>query len=132
VLVCILGFAGLCSAIVMTANKGTWPDTWPKELEQYRDQSRTHDVLAGISEDVHEIPFATRSEFEKAWPHFLKLGSNGTRLILNSPSIYAVSGSEMGPGVRVLAVKNMSSRAPNPDGAPASTPMRVGICSKRM
>jgi hypothetical protein len=45
-----------------------WPDTWPKELERYRDQAKTHGVAHGISENVHEISFTKRDEFEKAWP----------------------------------------------------------------
>jgi len=119
VLVCILGFAGLCLAMVTITNKGTWPDTWPKELEQYRAQAKTHGVAHGISENVHEISFAKRDEFEKAWPHILKLRSSGTRLVLQtSPSIYSVSGSEMGPGVRILAAVTIIAGAANPEAQP--------------
>jgi hypothetical protein len=119
VLVCILGFAGLCLAMVTITNKGTWPDTWPKELEQYRAQAKTHGVAHGISENVHEISFAKRDEFEKAWPHILKLRSSGTRLVLQtSPSMYSVSGSEMGPGVRILVAETIITGAANPEAQP--------------
>ena len=113
---CVLVFASLCFAIVEISDKGLWPNTWPKELEGYREQARTRSVGHGISEDVFEIPFAKRREFEKAWPHILKLRSNGTRLILEkSPSRYPVSGSEMGAGVRVLAAQSIITGAANPD-----------------
>ena len=103
VLICILGFAGLCLAMVSISNKGTWPDSWPKELERYRDQAKTHGVAHGISENVHEISFTKRDEFEKAWPYILKLKSKGAPLILeHSPSKYGVSGSTARAGVRIL------------------------------
>ena len=125
---CVLLLAGLGFAMVGVSNKGTWPDSWPKELEGYREQATTHSVGHGISEDVYEIPFAKRSEFEKAWPHILKLKSNGTRLILQkSPSRYAVSGSEMGPGVRVLASPKIVTGAANPDGEAEGDDPKTGV-----
>ena len=103
VLMCILGFAGLCLAMVSISDNGTWPNSWPTELEQYRNQAQTHGVAHGINEDVHEISFTKREEFERAWPHILKLKSKGAPLILErSPSSYGVSGSTAKQGVRIL------------------------------
>ena len=44
-------------AMISVSDKGLWPDSWPKELEQYRSQARTHRVAHGILEDVYEISF---------------------------------------------------------------------------
>ncbi len=92
---------GVCYALIEIAERGTWPDSWPKELEPYRDQARTLGVATGIQETVYEIPFDSREEFEKAWPHILKLKSKGSRLILEkSPSRFC--GLAMATGVRIL------------------------------
>jgi hypothetical protein len=55
---------------------GTWPQSWPKELEPLRKQSRT---LEGPSApDRHyAIHFTKRDEFESAWPHILDVNSKG-------------------------------------------------------
>jgi hypothetical protein len=95
--------SSLCFALVMISNTGTWPDSWPKELEPYRKQARTLGVAHGIQETAHEIPFDNREDFEKAWPHILTLKSTGAPLILErSPSTYSVSGSTTKAGVRIL------------------------------
>jgi len=95
--------SGASIAAVMVSDKGLWPDSWPKELQPYRSQARTHGVAHGISENVHEISFTKREEFEKAWPHILKLKTKGAPLIIEaSPSTYGVSGSTARTGVRIL------------------------------
>ena len=62
--------------------EGTWPRSWPKELESLRKQSRT--IESGDALRVfYEIPFTTRKDFESAWPHILKIRkSRGAPLIL--------------------------------------------------
>jgi hypothetical protein len=95
--------SGASIAMVTVSDRGLWPDSWPKELEPYRGQARTHGVAHGISENVHEISFPKREEFEKAWPHILKLKSKGAPLIIEaSPSTYGVTGSTAHTGVRIL------------------------------
>lgn len=90
-------------ALVMSTDGGTWPDSWPKELEPYRVRATTVGVAHGTQETVYEIPFSSREEFEKAWPHILTLKSKSAPLILDkSQSTYAVSGSTMSAGVRIL------------------------------
>lgn len=102
VVVCVLS-SSLCFALLMAVESGTWPDSWPKELEPFRKQARTVDVAHGIQETVYEIPFENREAFEKVWGHILKLKSKGAPLILEkSPSTYNVSGSKMERGVLVL------------------------------
>lgn len=88
---CLSAFAlcAACSAVYAmydVENKGTWPRTWPAELEPLRKQSRT---LVGpmLAQPQYEIPFTTREDFESAWPHLLKVKTKGAPLILvRSPS----------------------------------------------
>lgn len=95
--------SSVCFALVITASEGTWPDSWPKELEALRGQARTVDVAHGIQETVYEIPFKNREAFEAAWPLILSLKSVGAPLILaKSPSAYGVSGTTALAGVRIL------------------------------
>jgi len=62
---------------------GAWPNSWPKELEPLRNQSRT---LTHQTTDIHEISFTNREEFESAWPHILGLKSKGAPItLLSSP-----------------------------------------------
>ena len=77
-----------CVAICSTAyalytveERGAWPKTWPKELDSVRKQART---LMGPFElfRLYEIPFTNREEFEAAWPHFLKVKTQGAPIIL--------------------------------------------------
>ena len=72
-----VALCGVCSsvfALYSVSEKGTWPESWPKELEPLRKQSRT---LVGpmIAQGHYEIPFTKREEFESAWPHILKVKS---------------------------------------------------------
>ena len=62
-------------------DKGTWPESWPKELKSLRKQSRT---LEGplVLYRHYLIPFTKREDFEAAWPHLLKVKSKGAPIIL--------------------------------------------------
>ena len=78
----ILAAIALCAlsssayAIYTVADRGTWPDSWPAELDALREQSRT--FVGPLAPQPHyEIPFRTREEFEAAWPHILKVKSKG-------------------------------------------------------
>jgi hypothetical protein len=62
-----------CVGLVITNTRGAWPDSWPKELEPYRGQAKTISFATGIQENVYEIRFEKREEFEKLWPIILKL-----------------------------------------------------------
>ena len=59
---------------------GTWPDSWPKELEPFRRQSRTFE---GPKQPLlaHAIPFTARADFESAWPHILMVKSKGAPIV---------------------------------------------------
>jgi hypothetical protein len=54
--------------------RGSWPESWPEELEGLRTQSRT--LEGPLMPLLHyAIPFTNREEFEAAWPHLLKVKS---------------------------------------------------------
>ena len=60
---------------------GAWPRSWPKELEPLRKQAST--IQGGLLElPIHRIPFADRNAFEEAWPHLLKIKTDGAPIIL--------------------------------------------------
>ena len=62
-------------------DRGSWPKSWPKELEGLRKQSRT---LEGPLVPLlhYAIPFTKREAFEAAWPHLLKVKSPGAPIVL--------------------------------------------------
>jgi hypothetical protein len=97
--------ASVSFALIFTSDQGTWPDTWPKELERFRKQSKSYNLSSGTEEVHHEILFQKREEFEEAWPHILELKTDGAPVILES--IQSARGvvdrrTEIGkPGVRV-------------------------------
>ena len=85
----------VCSLITASAladytveDKGTWPATWPEELEPLRERAST--LEGPLVPYLHyAIPFAKREEFETAWPHLLKVKSTGAPIILRrAPSFW--------------------------------------------
>ena len=60
--------AGSVHALYVVYDRGEWPQSWPKELEPLRKQSRT---LEGplVLYRHYLIPFTKREDFETAWPH---------------------------------------------------------------
>jgi hypothetical protein len=63
------------------ANRGTWPESWPKELEPLREQATT--MIGPTSPHrFYLIPFTKQEQFELAWPHLLEVKSKGAPIIL--------------------------------------------------
>lgn len=112
ILAAIACFA-VCSAVYAlysVSNEGTWPKSWPKELEPLRKQART---LTGplLPTPHYEIPFTKREAFESAWPHLLKIKSKGAPVILvRAPD--ARLGMPLNAGVRVYAAASRSDNRP--------------------
>ena len=80
----------------MVENKGSWPESWPKELEKLREKSRT---LVGplVLYRNYAIPFAKREAFEAVWPHLLKVKTPGVPIVLRRPpSFWLGDGSKAG------------------------------------
>lgn len=74
---------------------GTWPDSWPKELEPLRKQSRT---LEGPLRPLlaYAIPFTERADFESVWPHLLKVKSKGAPIVLRRGPSFWLEGKSHG------------------------------------
>jgi hypothetical protein len=72
---------GSAYAIYGVTDEGTWPKTWPKELEPLRKQSRS--LVGPLAPHRHyAIRFTNRAEFESAWPHLVKVKSKGAPVFL--------------------------------------------------
>ena len=92
-IVTLLAAIVLCWASPLYADygvedRGTWPESWPKELDGLRKQART---LEGPLEPLlhYAIPFTKREAFEAAWPHILSVKSQGAPLVLRrAPSFW--------------------------------------------
>ena len=99
-----IAFCAVCSAVYAlysVSDKGTWPESWPKELEPLRKQSRTS-VGPMVLNRHYQIPFTKREEFESAWPHLLKVKSKGAPVILvRAPD--ARLGTRISAGVRIYS-----------------------------
>src|SRR5262249_35891988 len=80
----VVAVCGLCSTaygLYTVADTGLWPKSWPAELEPLRKQSRT--LEGPVALDRHyAIRFATRAEFEAAWPHIVKVKRKGAPVYL--------------------------------------------------
>ena len=95
--------AVLCAASVAHADysvssEGTWPKSWPTQMEPLRKQARS---LRGSLADItlYEMSFTKRAEFEAAWPHILKVKTKGAPVILvRSPD---TSMGRINAGVRI-------------------------------
>ena len=87
--------------LLMSRSRGTWPNHWPKELETLRDQSSTNNYMTLDSCTVYEIPFQDRAQFERVWPHLLKLMTPGSKLILEDGPSSTLGQSTMQAGVRL-------------------------------
>jgi hypothetical protein len=77
----VLCVASSAYALYSVANEGLWPNSWPKELEPLRKQSRT--LVGPLLEARHyAIPFTKREEFEAVWPHLLQAKTKGAPIML--------------------------------------------------
>jgi hypothetical protein len=77
-------------------SKGTWPKSWPAELEPLRKQASTYEGPLVLN--LHyAIPFTKREEFESAWPHLLKVKSKGAPIrLMRAPSFFLGAGVKAG------------------------------------
>jgi hypothetical protein len=68
--------------LVETYKQGEWPDSWPASMEMLRDHAKTLKIEEGTQENIYEIAFSDRDEFEKAWPAILSVKTPGAPLRL--------------------------------------------------
>jgi hypothetical protein len=73
-------------------DRGTWPQSWPGELDALRKQSRT--LEGPVVPLLHyAIPFTQREVFEEAWPHLQKVKTKGAPIVLRrGPSFWLGQG----------------------------------------
>jgi hypothetical protein len=94
-IIMLLAFISSLYADFGVTDTGTWPDSWPKDLEPLRKQSRT--LEGPIHPLLHyAIPFTDRGEFESSWPHLLKIKSMGAPIVLRRGPIFWLSGKSTG------------------------------------
>jgi hypothetical protein len=106
-------------------DKGTWPKTWPAELEPLRTQART---LVGPEVEFrhYAIPFSKREEFEVAWPQLVKVKSKGAPIFLvHGPNFFLGDTAKAGVVVRCPPERRAN------DPAPPETPI-PGVEDPRM
>ena len=79
---------------------GEWPTSWPKELDPLRHHmgpGRFAGTYWRSGEQVHfGIRFTTREECEAAWPHLLKVKTNGAPIILRRGPSFWLGGTSHG------------------------------------
>jgi len=105
-------------ALVETDSQGRWPSSWPQSLEPLRDHARTIGIASGTQEDIYEITFADRGEFEKAWPSLIALKTPGAPLRLYRVGALPAGGlgqleSNAAPTVRIYAPPPCETVGPN-------------------
>jgi hypothetical protein len=97
-LAAVTTLAGCAAAYALyeVNDTGTWPKSWPKELEPLRKDART---LVGPEEQNrhYAIRFSKREAFEAAWPHILKVKTKGAPVFLvRGPSFFLGEQSKAG------------------------------------
>ena len=81
VVLALLVTSSTAFALYSVSETGDWPKDWPKELEPLRKQS--HTLVGPMLEAQHfAMRFKTREEFEAAWPHILKVKTQGAPIFL--------------------------------------------------
>lgn len=124
-LICFAAVCRVCLSIMTVRALGTWPEDWPAELEPCRSRSFTLGVATGTSQDIYEIPFEDRVEFERLWPVILALKSKGAPLTLYSPGhVFEQSAmyllSDRNPS------HNLQASGPAARNAPAADTLKMG------
>ncbi|KAA5546922.1 hypothetical protein FYK55_00405 [Roseiconus nitratireducens] len=77
----LLAVGSTSFALYSVSETGTWPDSWPTELEPLRKQARTF-IGPQLSFRHYAIRFSDRDAFEAAWPNLIKVKSRGAPIFL--------------------------------------------------
>ena len=79
----------------LVTKKGAWPKSWPKELEDLRDQAKSFEgpMLPSLH---HAIPFSGQKEFEAAWPWILSVKEAGAPIVLKRGKSFWLDGKVAG------------------------------------
>jgi hypothetical protein len=105
-------------ALYEVTNTGTWPKSWPAELEPLRKRSRT--LVGPLAPDRHyAIRFTKSEEFESTWLHILKVKAKGAPIFLKRGRNFFL-GADCNSGVVVHCPP--LNQAENPDTPEAQNP----------
>jgi hypothetical protein len=112
--IAFFGIVSLCYSLAQTRDRGEWPESWSKELESLRKVARTIGFMAGNWENIYEIPFSDRYQFESLWPIILSLKTPGAPLRLSriNPGYQGSLLSYARPAVRIYAPPRNASTSP--------------------
>ncbi|WP_010587475.1 hypothetical protein [Schlesneria paludicola] len=70
-------------AWIIPSDRGEWPVSWPKELEELRPIAKSLDCATGLQECIYTIPFDSKEDFEKYWPSLMMVRTPGSTLTLS-------------------------------------------------
>lgn len=124
-MLCLLLLTGGASGLISKSNTGDWPKDWPKELDVFRKSASTLMVGTGIQENIYEIRFTDRDQFEKAWQAVEKVRTPGGVIRL-----YRVNSST--PWGSVLPNKQPVLRVYGPSGGYSLDPKLDTDPTKRL
>ncbi|MGV3720529.1 MAG: hypothetical protein ACO1SX_06425 [Actinomycetota bacterium] len=112
----VLGLCSAAHAAYSVNDSGTWPRSWPRQLEPLRKQARTF-VGPTVAQQHFAIRFTDRADFEAAWPQLLKVKTKGAPVFLvRSPNFFLGDGVKA--GVIVHSPPVGQSNNPNTPEAP--------------
>lgn len=95
--------------------QGTWPKSWPAELESLRKQASTFEGPTAPYQH-YAIPFTKREEFEAAWPHILKVKSQGAGLrLVRAPNFFLGDRARAGVVVHCPPSPGQTEKTANPN-----------------
>ena len=127
-LLAAVAFFAACAtayALYGVSYTGTWPKTWPAELEPLRKQART--LEGPEAPNLHyAIRFAKREEFESAWPYVLKVKSKGAPVILvRGPNFFLGDNAKAGVVVHCPPAAQADNPAAPEEPIPGVTDVRM-------
>ena len=112
-------------ALYGISDTGTWPKTWPRELEALRKQSLTLEHMDASS--IHyAIHFTNRKQFETAWKHILKVKTKGAPIFLvRAPNFFLGEKVKAGVVVHCPPIGQASNPAVPKAPIPGVTEIRM-------
>jgi hypothetical protein len=103
---CLLSFPSPGWGAEIRNSTGTWPHSWPEELEQVRKQSTSYGPPPFATPMFYHIPFHERGQFEEVWPGIAELCQKAVEVkLLDAPECCpAPATKEQSSGFRVAPI----------------------------
>ncbi len=79
------------AALLSIHSTGMWPENWPSELEDYRQQAWTLEPMGGdeVSITIYDIAVRDAVDFERLWASLLNLMDRGSQVTLRTGQLTA-------------------------------------------